>query len=153
MKYKIWDKVRYLKNTAESDAIVWEEYYIITIDGSSMPYSLWKEKWKHVAWMWVNEKDIELVKEKEEYIEWEEVEVSDNNINWYKRIFIITVPWNVYAKHITVYEWDTDIYLKWENFDISRRGYIRKAIKEEERKIICSDEKWEEIQKILKLNK
>ena len=153
MKYKIWDKVRYLKNTTESDAIVWEECYITEIDNGNIPHLLWKEKWKYVAWMWVEEDNIELVKEKEEYTEWEEVEVSDDTVNWYKRIFIAELPWRARGKYITVMTWDEGRFLSWEDFSFGVRRYIRKAIKEEERKIICSDEKWEEIQKILKLNK
>ena len=63
MKYKIWDKVRYLMNTTNSDAIVWEEYYINKIDDNPMPYSLWKEKGIFKMCMRVEESDIELIEE------------------------------------------------------------------------------------------
>lgn len=74
MKYKIWDKVRYLKNTTGSEAIVWEEYYITKIGLNNTSYLLWKEKWTLALGMWVEESNIELIEEKQPiymvYVSW-----------------------------------------------------------------------------------
>ncbi len=77
MKYKVWDRVRYFKNTTGSDAIVWEEYYIISIDDDDDDeYSLWKTKGEFEDSMWVNEEDIELVKE---FTPWEQVACNNKS--------------------------------------------------------------------------
>lgn len=75
MKYKIWDKVKYLSNTTDSDAIVWEEYYITIIGLNNTSYLLWKEKGMLKMGMWVDETDIELVEEEKQpiymvYVSW-----------------------------------------------------------------------------------
>lgn len=75
MKYKIWDKVRYLQNTPGSDAIIWGEYYITKTKDWESHYSLWSKKWVYEMSMWVKENDIELVEEEKQpiyivYVDW-----------------------------------------------------------------------------------
>lgn len=74
MKFKIWDKVKYLNNTTHSNAIIWEEYYITQISSINTPYLLWKEKWTFILGMRVEESDIELIEEKQPiymvYVDW-----------------------------------------------------------------------------------
>lgn len=70
---KVWDKVRYLRNTTNSDAIVWDEYYICDI--LRWCYKLTSKKGVHQLFMAVMEDDIELIEENTTkeylvYIEW-----------------------------------------------------------------------------------
>lgn len=147
MKYKIWNKVKYLKNTTGSDAIIWKAYYITEIEDDNQPYSLWKEKWIYENDMRVKEEDIELVEEA--FTPWEQVAVSNDSIK--KAIQDLLAD-----RYKEYYIWKTK---KWEYvteldvWDIKTRKYIAKIPKEEkkERKIECTDKKWEEIKNILKL--
>jgi hypothetical protein len=152
MKYKIWDIVRVRKDLKEwyyknenwkplrfvypMLEFRWKEWKIIEIE--YWDYRIeWIDKW----WFW-NEM-LEPV-----YKEWDYVLVSNDNNKWVKKIFFRTFT-NWYW---VIWYWYEEEYLKWNFFDIGKYKYI-KPIEEIKREIICTDEKWEEIQKILKLNK
>ena len=161
MKYKVWDKVKYLKNTTNNQAIIWEEYFITEIDDYDevAPYSLWKLKWEYENSMWVREDDIELVELEEEFKVWEEVYVSDESIedaitSKQKRIYLYSLPWNAEMKYICVDIGDEEDFINWKDYSIETWRYITKITKEEikSRTIDCTDSKWEEIKDILKLN-
>ena len=136
MKYKVWDKVRYLKNTTESIAKVWEEYYITEIcNDDKYPYLLWKEKWVVEESMWVKEGDIELVEE--EFTSGEEVWIS--GLSKEDAIIGLNVDRN---KSYYIWKSKEGLYITEDNkWGLTKWQYIAKIPKEEEMtlKELCKD--------------
>jgi hypothetical protein len=136
MKYKIWDKVRYLKNTTYSNWIIWREYYIVVADEVNERYYLWDETWIRLNGMRIKENDIELIKQlkhNEVEVDWVVYrKVYVNNVSQEKvlqdkieRILITELPWVIkYNKYICVNKDTINSFLKWEEYSYSKWNYI-----------------------------
>ena len=143
MKYKVWDKVRYLENTTESIAKVWEEYYITkTCNDDEYLYSLSKEKWVVEDFMWVKEDDIELVEEDVELVE-EEFTVGEQvwccNVSKEEAIKWLDTDRYKYYYVCKVKDWT--YITKDSDWDLVECKYIVKIPKKEEMTLsqICEE--------------
>ena len=95
-----------------------------------------------------------------DWVEYREVYVSSESVEdalekKEKRILLYELPWKKRYKYQTVYEFDEKDFINYRNYNISFYDYIAEIPLEEptERKLICTDTEWEEVQKILKLKK
>jgi len=62
--YKVWDKIRILKNNNYHYHKIWAEVYITHIGSCTPRYRTSKTKgWKYISWWYVDDSEIELVEE------------------------------------------------------------------------------------------
>jgi hypothetical protein len=97
-EYKVWDKIRILKEEYWHCHNVWDILYIVTNSRKgNTPYATSETKWwDHIVWWYVGNDEIELASEEFNFKLWDRVKIIWNcNCHWHKIWDEITLTWRI----------------------------------------------------------